>query len=52
MKSFPAVCPNCEEWTEVGVSEGALGAVAQCDCGNSFFVSAENGAKADWRVGR
>lgn len=41
IQTHKAVCPGCNEWTTVDISEDAVGAVAQCGCGNSWFVSSE-----------
>jgi hypothetical protein len=47
IQTHKSVCPNCNDWTTVEVSEGALGAVANCECGNSWFVSSETGDKPE-----
>lgn len=41
MTAYRVFCSSCETSTIVHMSRGALGAVANCECGRSFFASQE-----------
>lgn len=49
IETYNAVCPSCNQWTTIGISDSAVGAVANCDCGNAWFVSRETGEKPNKR---
>lgn len=50
MSEFDVFCRSCEGRTTVHISDGALGAVANCECGRAFFVSNETNKTIDRRV--
>lgn len=50
MSAFDVFCSGCEGRTNVFISDGALGAVANCECGRSFYVSNETNKTIDRRV--
>lgn len=50
MTAYEVFCSGCEGRTDVHISDGALGAVANCECGWAFFVSNETSKTIDRRI--
>lgn len=43
MTAYEVFCRNCEGRTLVHISNGAIGSVANCECGQSFLVTQDEG---------